>query len=356
MEKLTPPPGVKPEIIDMVNAPTADNKIYDYFELAEKIISMPIVPKVPTCFPDFDDVLDGGFQPGELAVLSGPTKNGKTTLAQTMTYFQASQNKTPSLWFTLEMSWQELTRKFMEMDWIYRDGGSPQHIPIFYPIDNRSLSLEWVEEQIKRAKEEHGVKMVFIDHLHFLIPMADSAKGNVSFLVGATVRAIKQIAVRNEITIVLIAHTKKLDVKETPDINSLRDSSFIAQESDFTIIVWRERLQPDKGANVLDYQEVYTDRTFVSVEANRRNGKTKRFALGMYRGTLRSWPEYVELSQQAFVDERVQNMGTEDDMLAMVRDQMSAPPVQTSMLDDEDVALSKAVDLAIMKFGGRVVK
>ncbi len=290
ISEMTPPPGVSQEVIENVRSKKVDTRLYDYNSLVEKIKNEPVKEKVPMFITELDNLLDGGLQGGELLILSAPTKNGKTTFAQTTSYLQADKG-VPSVWFTLEMSWQELTRKFMAMDWEMEMTNEPSNLPIYYPIDNRSISMDWLEEQILKAKERNNAKIVYIDHLHFLVPL-DTKKSNISFLVGGIVRQVKQIAVKLDIPIVLIAHTKKIDVNVNPDINSMRDSSFIAQESDFTLVMWRERLKQKKGE---EDKEVYTSKTNMSLEANRRNGKTKKFPIGMINGRFHDYDTFLSI-------------------------------------------------------------
>ena len=52
-----------------------------------------------------------------------------------------------------------------------------------------------------------------------------------------------------------------------PDIEELRDSSFIAQEADTVIMLWRQTKR-------VNGEVVITDNVNVSVQANRRTGKT----------------------------------------------------------------------------------
>jgi replicative DNA helicase len=298
-----------------MNKPEINYKWYN--ELAREVFDEDEANKeinkltmMPTTFPLIDEMLDGGLRPGELAILSAPTKNGKTTLAQTITWNLASQGKSV-LWFTMEMSWKELTRKFMGMDSIYKDGRRAfSSNAICYPLDNfrggGKLQLDWLRDVIDNAKNVDGVGLVVIDHLHFLLPLKDY-NTNISFLIGAIVREIKKIAVDLQIPIILIAHTKKLDIDKTPDINSIRDSSFIVQESDFTFIMWRIRSKDnlkkssDEG---LEQNMIYTNKTWLSLEANRRTGQTGRAKL--WHDGVKFVPFTLEHKQQddmnSFVD------------------------------------------------------
>jgi replicative DNA helicase len=271
-----------------MNNPQVNWKHYE--EAAREVIEQDKIESIlkvhiPTGFNLLDEMIDGGFKPGELIILSAPTKQGKSTMAQTMTWNMA-QNGKQSLWFSMEMSWQELTRKFLAMDELFKKQGMPSITPIHYPIENYlrggEIQMNWIKETISESKRLNNTNFVVIDHLHFLLPLKDF-NTNPSFLIGGIVREIKKIAVELAIPILLIAHTTKLDIDKTPDINSIRDSSFIAQESDFTMIMWRIR---DKNASKRtndegdsDTQIVYTNKAWLSLEANRRNGRTGRIKL-----------------------------------------------------------------------------
>ena len=221
IEKLPSPNGVSSDVKNIMKESPINNKLYSYVDLSKKIQSMPVVPKVKTYFEKLDYFLDGGLQGGELMVMSGPSGNGKSLVCQTMAYNQGSNN-VPSLWLTLEMGWQSTTRKFMAMDWEYQTMENPGSLPIFYPIDNRALSLDWLRKQIFKAKRENGVEIVYLDHLHSLLSLMDM-KGNTSLILGGIVKELHQVVIEADVPLVLIAHTKKLSVGDVPDINSVRD-------------------------------------------------------------------------------------------------------------------------------------
>jgi len=258
-----------------------------------------------TGFQDLDLMLNGGFKAGELVILSAPTKQGKSTLAQTISWNMAEKG-TKTLWFTMEMSWQELTSKFRDMDEEYKKTGQPSLRPIHYPLEPflkaGDIQMQWLKDMISEAIRVEQTEFVIIDHLHFLLPLKDF-NTNISFLIGGIVREIKKIAVELKIPIMLIAHTTKLDIEKTPDINSIRDSSFIAQEADFVMIMWRIRDKLAKKKSNYDGEEdtqiVYTNKAWLSLEANRRNGKTGRIKL-WHNGS--KFNQFVDTEKQELED------------------------------------------------------
>lgn len=210
----------------------------------------PII-RFNTKIPTLDRMIDG-FRKGDLITISAPTKQGKTTLAQTFTH-GFSENNISSLWFSYELRQLDFLEKFGEK------------LPYFaLPKKLEGNSLSWIEERIMEAIAKYGIQVVFIDHLHFLLDMSFiGQRGNVSLLIGSIMRRLKQIALKYEITIVLIAHTTKINFEKTPDLNDIRDSSFISQESDTVLMIWRLM---EKGN--------YIDKARLGVLANRRNGRT----------------------------------------------------------------------------------
>lgn len=179
------------------------------------------------------DVLIKGFWGGELTVISGLTGNGKTLLAQTLTAEFAEQEK-KSLWFTFEVPALQFIEQFGE-----------EMPPIYMPLTLTSNSLDWIRNRIWEAKLKYGLDAVFIDHLHFLIDM--TAKHNMSLEIGHVMRTLKKLALEFNIAVFILAHTAKAKPDSELDIDSIRDSSFVAQEADNVFFIWRKS-KIDNGA------------------------------------------------------------------------------------------------------------
>lgn len=202
--------------------------------------------------PSLDSYIEG-FEGGDLVVVSAPTKHGKTTFCQTLTENFDDKDIT-SLWFSYELR----RKSFLDN---FRDP-----LPYFaLPKELSDNSTEWIEKRIVEAKAKFGAKMVFIDHLHYLMSLDEAANKNISLLLGGIMRELKKIAVKWNVTIFTIAHTKKMAFDSEPELSDVRDSSFISQESDYTFLMWR----PKKAS--MDELEDYT---ILKVAANRRNGNT----------------------------------------------------------------------------------
>ena len=208
--------------------------------------------------PHLDDLING-FEDGDLVVISAPTKHGKTTFCQTLTK-NFDDNGITSLWFSYELQRKSFLNNFGE------------DLPNFtLPKELSKSSTEWLEQRIVEAKAKYDVKMVFIDHLHYLLSLDEAAGKNVSLFIGGIMRELKKIAVRWDVTIFLIAHMKKTSFDgESMKLSDVRDSSFISQESDITLLMRRKK----------DSQmENFTNKTALKVAANRHTGKTGKVPL-----------------------------------------------------------------------------
>jgi replicative DNA helicase len=175
-------------------------------------------------FPTMDNLIHG-FWGGELTVISGPTKMGKTTLAQTLTVEFAEQDKS-GIWFTYEVPALQFLDYFPAL-------------PAFYmPSQLRSNALDWLYKRVYEAKLKFGLDYAFIDHLHYLI---DMNRHNISIEIGHVMRFLKKMAIAMNIHIFLIAHLEKIRLDNEPDETNLRDSSFVGQECDNCFMIWRKR-------------------------------------------------------------------------------------------------------------------
>ena len=186
--------------------------------------------KVFSNIPSLDKATDG-FRPGELVVISGPTKNGKTLLAQSLTVEFVKQNVFP-LWFTYEVPPRQFFKAFPEL-------------PLFYlPRKLLTNNMGWLVSKMQESFEEYHTRVVFIDHLHYLFDIAKTR--NPSIEIGTIIRQLKTIAVTKEYIIFLICHTKKGASDDKLSYESIRDSSFVSQESDCVLMISRNIKDPEK--------------------------------------------------------------------------------------------------------------
>ena len=210
-----------------------------------------------------------GFRKGQLVVLSGPPKNGKSGVCMTLTrnFLIAGYN---CLWFQYELSYEEFFAKFPS------DINEMQNFKFHCPRQMTSGNLAWIEERIDEATlKGNKPDIIFIDHLDF-IKDPESMKefkyqsANMAYYVGAIVQKCKQMARDKDMVVFLMSHLRKnkWSSNELPTSEDLRDTGRTAQLADIVLMVVRRR---NKATGVYD-----ENKAMLGVIENRHNGKTQK--------------------------------------------------------------------------------
>lgn len=255
-------------LMEQARAYEGEDKLISSFEIAERIKNSPPEPKIMTGIGGLDSIL-GGFVKKQLVVISAPTKSGKTSLCIDFTTRLKEHNP---IWLPFEEGAQELIQKFL-------DRNEPP--PLFFTPDRMvGNTLTWVEKKIIEGRAKYSSSVVFIDHLHFIVDLGE----NMSVQIGRTMRELKRMAKEWDVVIFLIAHLKKTEMTSQPTLEDLRDSSFIAQEADTVMMLWRETKKTGGEVEI-------TNNINLSIQANRRTGKTGNVKLIFENGKFieRDW-------------------------------------------------------------------
>lgn len=233
-----------------------DDQVISSLELVEAIRNEPEQRKIMTGFEELDSIL-GGFREGQLIVLSGITKHGKTSMAIEFTIRLAEEHP---LWLPFEEPAPELIRKFIERN---------VEPPLFFtPKKVMGNNLQWIENKIVESVAKYNSRIVFIDHLGF-IQDTEQAHGdeNMAYKIERIMRSLKRLAVKWNVVIVLLAHLTKTRLDTNPTLEDLKGSSAIGQEADTVMLLWRKTERRDG-------ELVIGNSANLSIQANRRTGKT----------------------------------------------------------------------------------
>lgn len=238
----------------------ADEK---FAEVKEQAANRPTF-HAGTGIPALEECTDG-FRLGQLVVVSGPPKNGKTLLCQNFTMrFQTENHK--CLWLEYELGYEEFFEKFPKL--------KREAFDFYVPNVMETGDLDWVEHKIIESKIKFGTDIVFIDHLDFLrnTKVLQSVNMNMASYIGGIVQRVKSMAVQHNMLIFLMTHIGKQSwtTNDLPTSQDIRDSGQITQLADMVMMVIRRRAK--KGG-----KEVYEgNQAMVGVIENRHNGKTKK--------------------------------------------------------------------------------
>jgi replicative DNA helicase len=229
-----------------------DDKIIPFKDLVERIKAGEEEEKILTGWKGIDDLLRG-FRLQQLITVSALTASGKTTFLMDLTVRLKDYHP---LWFAFEESADELCRKFLE-----RGQEPPQ---AFTPENMTSNTIEWIESKIVESIAKYDTKIVFIDQLDFIVPLTGD---NHHLNIAKTMRDLKAIAKKWNVVVFIICHLTKAKLDTQPTLEDLRGSAAIGQESDTVVLLWRESTR-------IDGQVVITDNVNISIQKNRRYGKT----------------------------------------------------------------------------------
>ncbi len=229
-----------------------EDKVIPFSEILQRIKSDKDDLKIFTGWEKLDALIKG-FRLQQTVVISALTKSGKTSFLMDMT--SRVQDYNP-IWFSFEQSIDELIS-------ISQERG--QEIPrAFTPESLMGNTIEWVESKIVESIAKYDTKIVFIDHLDFIVPLTGD---NHHLNIAKTMRELKNLAKKWNIVIFIVCHLQKARMDSQPTLEDLRGSSSIGQEADTVILLWREMRKEDG-------QVIITNNVNVSVQANRRHGST----------------------------------------------------------------------------------
>lgn len=258
-----------------------EDKVISSLEIAERLKNAPEEEKLLTGFEELDKIV-GGFRLKQLVVISGIMKHGKTSFSLELS---TKLKEYHPLWLPFEESAEELITKFVERG---------MEIPLFYvPGRMKANTLEWIEQKIVESKAKYGTKIVFIDHLGFITDVVDARRDeNMAYKIERIVRTLRAIAAKWNVTIFLLMHLNQVRIDQNPTLEDLRGGAASGQEADTVLLVWRktERLQG---------KIVISDETNVSIQANRRTGKTGnvRFSYEKGRFIETEWVAHQEAEE-----------------------------------------------------------
>ncbi len=219
----------------------------------------------PCGFKMIDDSFLGGFREGDLIIVSGYSGHGKSTIAQTLTH-NYSKNNIPCLWFSYEMSIQNLNWKFRQM-------GCDTSLLAYSPVKINSFSTEWIKKKIRQSYTEFATKVIFIDNLDFLLPTDIKYGDNETAIYKNVAKELKSLALELNVIIFLICHITKTDEDKEPTLKDIYGSSGIYKLADAVLFIWR--IPEKKNLMKEDEGTIYTNESKLKIGKNRLTGETR---------------------------------------------------------------------------------
>ncbi len=253
---------------------------------------------VRTGYHDLDQ-MTAGFQKSDLIILAARPAMGKTTLVTNFAYNVATIAKLPVLFFSLEMSKEQLVDRMLAdasgVDaWNIRTGnlsdddfgkiseamGELAEAPI-YIDDTPGLSVLEMRTKARRAMHEHPLGLIIIDYLQLMQSSGDNDYNNRVQAVSEISRGLKLIARELNVPVIALSQLSRSVESRSPQIPQLadlRESGSIEQDADIVMFIYREA-----------YYNPETERENITdlIIAKHRNGPTGKVELYFHPERLR---------------------------------------------------------------------
>ncbi len=244
------------------------------------------------------DTMTAGFQRSDLIILAARPAMGKTTLVTNLAYNVATVAKQPVLFFSLEMSKEQLVDRMLAdasgVDaWNIRTGnlsdedfsklseamGEMAEAPIFID-DTPGVSVLEMRTKARRAAHEQPLGLIIIDYLQ-LMQGSGRGDGNRVQEVSEISRGLKLIARELNVPVIALSQLSRSVESRSPQIpqlSDLRESGSIEQDADIVMFIYREA-----------YYNPETERENITdlIIAKHRNGPTGKIELYFHPERLR---------------------------------------------------------------------
>jgi replicative DNA helicase len=252
---------------------------------------------VRTGYRDLDN-MTAGLQRSDLIILAARPAMGKTTLVTNLAYNVATVAKQPVLFFSLEMSKEQLVDRMLAdasgVDaWNIRTGnlsdedfsklseamGEMAEAPIFID-DTPGMTVLEMRTKARRAQHEHPLGLIIIDYLQ-LMQASGRSDGNRVQEVSEISRGLKLIARELNVPVIALSQLSRSVESRNPQIPQLadlRESGSIEQDADIVMFIYREA-----------YYNPETERENITdlIIAKHRNGPTGKVELYFHPERLR---------------------------------------------------------------------
>lgn len=232
---------------------------------------------VRTRLARLDQMLRGGFRPGQMIVLAARPGMGKTSLALQVAS-RAATDGHPVAIFSLEMDKQELwiklvsnasgvpTRDLEGLDdpvFEAQQACDDLNQSVLMIDDTATTSMHAIRSKLLAAQTKLGMPfgLVVIDYLQLISSPDDKRKQNETLRISDITRAIKLMAKDLKVPVIILSQLNREVEKRQggkPQLSDLRDSGAIEQDADIVIFIHRDSIpgkppeeQPKEGMLIL---------------------------------------------------------------------------------------------------------
>ena len=253
---------------------------------------------IRTGYRDLDN-MTAGLQRSDLIILAARPAMGKTTLVTNLAYNVATIAKLPVLFFSLEMSKEQLIDRMLADasgvdSWNIRTGnlsdddfskiseamGEMAEAPIFID-DTPCLSVLEMRTKSRRAAHDQPLGLIIVDYLQ-LMQANGNHSGNRVQEVSEISRGLKLIARELNVPLIALSQLSRSVESRTPPIpqlSDLRESGSIEQDADIVSFIYRPGYYEPDNPEVQNITDL--------IIAKHRNGPVGKVQLYFHPERLR---------------------------------------------------------------------
>ena len=245
------------------------------------------------------DTMTAGLQRSDLIIIAARPAMGKTTLVTNLAYNVATIAKLPVLFFSLEMSKEQLTDRMLadasgvdswnirtgnlsDDDWVKLSDamGEMAEAPIFID-DTPGLSVLEMRTKARRAMHDQPLGLVIVDYLQ-LMQANGNHQGNRVQEVSEISRGLKLIARELNVPVIALSQLSRTVESRNPPIPQLadlRESGSIEQDADIVSFIYRPGYYEPDNPEVQNITDL--------IIAKHRNGPVGKIQLYFHPERLR---------------------------------------------------------------------
>ena len=252
-----------------------------------------------TGYKDLDN-MTAGLQRSDLIILASRPAMGKTTLVTNLAYNVATLNKQSVLFFSLEMSKEQLIDRMLAdvagVDaWKIRTGnlsdedfaklseasGEMAEAPLFID-DTPGLTVLEMRTKARRAAHNAPLGLVIVDYLQLMQSNVTRNDGNRVQEVSEISRGLKLLARELDVPVIALSQLSRSVESRSPQIPmlaDLRESGSIEQDADIVTFIYRPGYYNPDDPELKNITELHI--------AKHRNGPVGRVELYFHPERLR---------------------------------------------------------------------
>ncbi len=252
-----------------------------------------------TGYRDLDN-MTAGLQRSDLMILAARPAMGKTTLVTNLAYNVATLNKQSVLFFSLEMSKEQLIDRMLAdvagVDaWKIRTGnlsdedfaklseasGEMAEAPL-YIDDTPGLTVLEMRTKARRAAHNAPLGLVIVDYLQLMQANVARSDGNRVQEVSEISRGLKLLARELDVPVIALSQLSRSVESRSPQIpmlSDLRESGSIEQDADMVTFIYRPGYYNPDDPELTNITELHI--------AKHRNGPTGKVELYFHPERLR---------------------------------------------------------------------